>query len=317
MCADIRRLIDERQSVRHPTDADRKPLSDLLQRVPHHSIKSGRVPDETMDTLKPLSDTAHPLAFLSYAELSDHLAAMDAILESDALADTSMLNAVSTPSHESLSNPNNGYNWLCINEPKVFLPDGETERPAKAAIPREKGKRASMAATKPGEIPEVAAMAGVTVVEEDPSGPGNNPNSTKKRKRIEEGEDGNYHPKTGRLDDPKPRKRAYSRKKKADDGSTGDGTGTAGEGDTPKPKRIRARAKPKAKPAPVSDGVGPMVLGQDVPEQEYSLGQGQEPEPAPQQDVAHKPEQQLESGSHALNDSAMPGTPGATSQAGV
>ena len=143
-----------------------------------------------------------------------------------------------------------------MHEPRVFLQDGEgsdksTQKPGAS---RGAGKRAS--------LPVPTRTDALEIVEEDGIGYEFNlggKEALKNKRKRDDGDDESYHPKIGRVDSTKPKKRIRVRKGKAEGGSAetvsstasagggGKGPATPATAEKEKPKRVRNRAKPKGK----------------------------------------------------------------------
>lgn len=195
-----------------------KSLSSLLSSTPHPSTSaSPQLITEALAELDP-----PPLRYLTTEELDAYLDGLDS-------ANPAAIHPSMTASELSVRNPHSVYNWLRINEPKVFLQDGEgsersSVKPAGGAS-RSLSKKTALPAPTPiknggvdGEDDETG-YAGSEMME----GliPGTGGKSKGKRKRGGDDDDGGYHPKQGRVEDGKGKKARKPRPKKIDDGTPG------------------------------------------------------------------------------------------------
>ena len=213
---EIRSMMEERASIK-PSTKPTKSLASLMASTPHLRLGSPLVSPDLLSTLESPEGLSAPIQYLTLEQIDDYLYDIDSSLGT--VPPPTQPPSPPTPQDLAIKNPHSVYNWLRRNEPKIFLQDGEvTEKTlGKPGALRGAGKRASIPAPSKPDALEFVEEDGIGY-EVSLSGPATAKGG--KRKRGGEGEDdGGYTPKSGRVDNPKPKK-ARKSKKGSEGGST-------------------------------------------------------------------------------------------------
>lgn len=217
LAEEVRSLIEDKEATKRQAEQKGlkppKPLSLLMTTVPHLSANSNNVSAELLASLENPEGHDAPFNYLTPDQLDEYLDEVDASINSGAPVSRKKVYP-----ELMLRNPNSAYNWLRKHRPDCFLQDGEGSEKAhgKPGALRGAGKRAS--------IPAPSKPDALEFVEEDGIGydatlAGTGGSAKGKRKR-EDGDDGAYHPKSGRVDESgKSVKKPRQARKKKSDGS--------------------------------------------------------------------------------------------------
>lgn len=213
LAQEIRAMIEEKEHTkRHALQKSPKPpkpLSVLMSTVPHLNSNSPLVPSELLASLEAPEGQDAPYGYLTPEQLDEYLDGIDAEL------------GIAPPRKKTAGdgdfrNPNDAYSWLRKHRPDCFLQDGEGSEKVngKPGALRGAGKRASLPAPSKPDALEFVEEDGIGY-DAHLAGPSG---ATKGKRKREDGDDGTYHPKSGRVDETgaKVKKPRQARKKKGD-----------------------------------------------------------------------------------------------------
>ncbi|TVY55641.1 hypothetical protein LCER1_G006404, partial [Lachnellula cervina] len=205
---------DKETAQRHSIQTGPKPpraLAQLMATVPHLTTASSNVSSDLLSSLETPEGHEAPFSYLTPDQLDEYIEEIDA-----QIGNGPPVSRKKEQPDVMLRNPNSAYNWLRKHRPDCFLQDGEGIEKAhgKPGALRGAGKRAS--------LPVPSKPDALEFVEEDGlgydaslAGPGTGGKGKRKR---EDGDDGTYHPKSGRVDESgaKVKKPRPPRKKKSE-----------------------------------------------------------------------------------------------------
>lgn len=189
-----------------------KPLATLLNTVPHLSSNNPLVSPEVLASLETPEGHDAPAAYLTPDQLEEYLDDIDS-----SIGNGPYIYRKKEKHDVTLRNPNSAYNWLRKHRPDCFLQDGEGLEKAqgKPGALRGAGKRASLPAPSKPDALEFVEEDGIGY---DATLAGTGATSAKGKRKREDGDDGAYHPKSGRVDETGAKvKKPRVRKKKSDD----------------------------------------------------------------------------------------------------
>jgi hypothetical protein len=188
-----------------------KPLSLLMSTVPHLTTTQLNKSSELLASLENPEGHEAPFSYLTPDQLDEYIEEIDV-----QIGNGPPVSRKKEQLDVMLRNPNSAYNWLRKHRPDCFLQDGEGSEKAhgKPGALRGAGKRASLPVPSKPDALEFVEEDGIGY-DASLAGPGTG--VYRKRKR-EDGDDGAYHPKSGRVDETgaKVKKPRQARKKKSD-----------------------------------------------------------------------------------------------------
>ncbi|TAQ89422.1 hypothetical protein B7494_g2257 [Chlorociboria aeruginascens] len=216
----------------------------LLMQTPHLTSSDPNVSPDLITALTVTESGQLPVSYMTLDHMDDYLSEIDIALGTTPLPASHA--QTTSPNDLALQNPHSVYNWLRLHEPKIFLQDGEGSEKSlgKPGALRGAGKRASIPAPSRPDALEFVEEDGIGY--DTTLGGTGTATASAKGKRKREDDDGGYHPKTGRVDDPKPKKRAYKKR----------GSGEASASSAKKSKSKKSPPNPPPEPRAGAAGAG-------------------------------------------------------------
>ena len=215
LAEEIQVMIKDKEAAKwHSTQTGPKPprpLSLLMATVPHLTTASPNVSSDLLSSLEAPEGHEAPFSYLTPDQLDEYIEEIDT-----QIGNGPPVSRKKEQPDVMLRNPNSAYNWLRKHRPDCFLQDGEGSEKAhgKPGALRGAGKRASLPVPSKPDALEFVEEDGIGY-DASLAGPGTGGKGKRKR---EDGDDGAYHPKSGRVDETgaKVKKPRQARKKKSD-----------------------------------------------------------------------------------------------------